>query len=114
MTGVDDFSIYWPGRHKLGPGVNFSKITDLGNDWGISYWALGQSGYIFEKVLVPNLDQKSISEKSVLFHMKDGISLRYFVNACLWKRFFDSNSPQTPSNLTYLTILINLKSFTMF
>ena len=35
---------------------------------------------------------------SALFHLKTGVSLKYFVNDCLWKPFFYSNSPQTPSN----------------
>ena len=46
--------------------------------------------------------------------MKTRVSLKYFVNDCLWKHFFASNSPQTPSNLIYLTILVTLRPFTHF
>ena len=41
--------------------------------------------------------------------MKARVSLKYFVNDCLWKQVFASNSPQTPSNLTFLTILVTLR-----
>ena len=46
--------------------------------------------------------------------MKTRVSLKYFVNDCLWKPFFDSNLPQTSSNLISLTILLTLKPFTLF
>ena len=46
--------------------------------------------------------------------MKTRVSLKYLVNDCLWKTFFDSNSPQAPSNLTPLTILVTLIPFTLF
>ena len=45
---------------------------------------------------------------------KTGVSLRYFVSYCLWKLFFDSNSPQTPSNLISVTFLVTLRPFTWF
>ena len=50
----------------------------------------------------------------VLFHMKTRVSLKYFVNDCLWKQMFASNWYQTLSNLIYLTILVNLRPFTHF
>ena len=40
--------------------------------------------------------------------METKVSLRCFVNYCLWKLFFDSNSPHTPSNLICLTLLVTL------
>ena len=46
--------------------------------------------------------------------MKTRVSLKYFVNDCLWKHCFASNSPQTPSNLISLIILVTLSSFTQF
>ena len=46
--------------------------------------------------------------------MKTRASLTNFVNDCLWKQYFASNLPQTPSNLISLTILVTLKSFTLF
>ena len=47
--------------------------------------------------------------------MKTRVSLKYFVDDCLWKHFFASNSPQIPSNLISLvTILVALKPFTQF
>ena len=46
--------------------------------------------------------------------MKTRVSLKYFVNNCLWKTFFDCNSPQTPSNVISLIIMVTLRSFTLF
>ena len=49
----------------------------------------------------------------MLFHMNT--SLKHFVNDCLWKPLFDSNSPQTPTNFfLLLTILVTLRPFTLF
>ena len=44
--------------------------------------------------------------------MKTRVSLKCFVNNCFWKHFFASNSPQTPTNLVSLTMLVTLKPFT--
>ena len=41
---------------------------------------------------------------------KDIKSKREFCG--LWKQFFASNSPQTPSNLISLTIVVTVRSFT--
>ena len=46
--------------------------------------------------------------------METSYSVRYFVSYCLCKHFFDSNSPQTPSNVISLTILLTLSPFTLF
>ena len=46
--------------------------------------------------------------------MKTKISLKNVVNDCLSKPFSESNSPQTPSKLISLTILVILKPFTLF
>ena len=46
--------------------------------------------------------------------MKNRVSLKYFVSYCLGKHFFDSNLPQTPSNLIALTFLVALRAFTLF
>ena len=46
--------------------------------------------------------------------MKTRVSLKYFVNDCLWKHFFDSNTPQTLSNLISLTVMVTLRPFTLF
>ena len=43
--------------------------------------------------------------------MKTRVSLRYFVTDCLWKPFFDSNLPQTPSNLIIFVNFGNSKVF---
>ena len=45
--------------------------------------------------------------------MKTRVSLRYFVSCCLWKRFFYSNSPKTPSNLVSLTFLLTIRLFAL-
>ena len=46
--------------------------------------------------------------------MKTTVSLKYFVNDCLWKHFIASTSPQTPSNFISLTILVTQRPFTEF
>ena len=46
--------------------------------------------------------------------MKTRASLRYFVSYCLWKSFFDSSLPQTPSNLISLTFSVTLRPLTLF
>ena len=38
--------------------------------------------------------------------METRINRRCFVNNCLWKQFFASDSTQTPSNLIFMTILV--------
>ena len=45
--------------------------------------------------------------------MKTRVSLKCFVNDCLCKPFFDSNSSQTPTNLISLTNLVALRAFTL-
>ena len=44
--------------------------------------------------------------------MKTRVTLRYFVNDCLWNYFLASNAPQTTLNLIYLSILLILRPFT--
>ena len=44
--------------------------------------------------------------------METKVSLKCFVNDCLCKYFFASNSPQISSNLISLRILITLRPFT--
>ena len=39
--------------------------------------------------------------------MKTRVSLKYFVNDCLQKHFFDSNSAQTPWNFIFLDNFCN-------
>ena len=46
--------------------------------------------------------------------MKIGVSLKYFVTDCLWKHFFNSNSPQTLSKLISLTLLVIVRPFSLF
>ena len=46
--------------------------------------------------------------------MEARVSLRFFVNDCLWKHFFASKSTQTHSNLISLTILVTLRPSTQF
>ena len=47
-------------------------------------------------------------------HMKTRVSLKYFLNDCLWKQFFAFNSLQTFSNLISWPILVSLRPFTQF
>ena len=58
--------------------------------------------------------QKLNFSRCALFHLKTGVSFKYFVTECLWKSFLDSNSPQISSNLIYLIILETLKTITLF
>ena len=58
--------------------------------------------------------QKLIFSHSALFRMKTRVSVKYFVNDCLWKQFFASNLPQTPPNLIYLTIFVTPRPFAEF
>ena len=51
--------------------------------------------------------QKLNFSSSALFHMKSKVSLKYFVNNCLWKHFL-------ASNLNSLTMLVTLRPFTSF
>ena len=46
--------------------------------------------------------------------MKTRVCLKYFVNGCLCKQFFASNSPQTPSNLNFLTNFVTLRFVALF
>ena len=46
--------------------------------------------------------------------MKTRVSLKYYVNDCLWKQFFASESRKTTSNLISMTILVTLRPFTKF
>ena len=46
--------------------------------------------------------------------MESRASLKYFVNDCLWKYFFDSNSPHTFAKLISFTIFVTLRPFTLF
>ena len=55
------------------------------------------------------LDKTSLNfSRSALFLMKIKVSLKYFINGCLWKQFLTSNTPQTTSNLIFLTTLASL------
>ena len=46
--------------------------------------------------------------------MKTRVSLKFFVSYCLRKLCFDSNLPQAPSNLIFLTFLVALRTFALF
>ena len=52
--------------------------------------------------------------RSALFHMKIRVSLKRFVNDCLWQQFLDSNTPHSLSNLIYLNSLVTLRPLTQF
>ena len=59
------------------------------------------------KTEIKLLPQCAISHITTVSHI-------YFANDCLWKHLFASNSPQIPSNLISLTILITLSPLTQF
>ena len=46
--------------------------------------------------------------------MKTRVCLIYFVHDCLWKHAFASNSPRSPSNLIFWTILLTMRFFKQF
>ena len=52
--------------------------------------------------------------RSVLFHMKIRVWVKYFVNECLWKQFLSSDSPKTTSSLVCFTVFITLRSLVHF
>ena len=52
--------------------------------------------------------------RSAMFHMETRVSLKYFVNGCLWKPFFTYKLPQTSPNLISLTILVTLRLLAQF
>ena len=52
--------------------------------------------------------------RSALSHIKTKVCLKYFVNGCLHKQFFASNSPGTLSNFIWLTDFLTLRFLTMF
>ena len=52
--------------------------------------------------------------RSVLFHMKNGVCLKYFAYGCLCKQIFASNSPQVSLNLICVTIVVTLRPLTHF
>ena len=51
---------------------------------------------------------------SAVFQIKTTTKLKYFVNGCLWKPYFDFHWPQTSSNLNSLAILVTIRPFTLF
>ena len=51
-------------------------------------------------IIAKNLKKQTLNfSRSALFRMKTRVSLKYFVNDCLWKPFFASILLQTPSNV---------------
>ena len=46
--------------------------------------------------------------------MKARVSLKDFINDCLWEQFFASNSAQNSSNLISLKILVTPRPVTLF
>ena len=62
------------------------------------------------------LAKKKILEKQAikicrgaLFHMKNRVSLKYFVNDCLQKQIFPSNLPKITSNLIFFSFNLQLE-----
>ena len=43
--------------------------------------------------------------------MDTGVSVRYLLNDCIWKHFFDSNSDQAPLNLIFFDNCGNPRAF---
>ena len=53
--------------------------------------------------------------RNALCHIKTRVNLKYFVNGCLCKNFFASNSSKTPSNLISFAIsLVTLRPSIQF
>ena len=66
-------------------------------------------------ILAESIEKQKLNFScSALFHTKARVSLKYIVNDCLCEHLFASNSPQTPSNLILLTLLVTLRSVTLF
>ena len=47
---------------------------------------------------------------SALFHTSTKVCLIYFGQDCLWKKYFASNSPQSPSNLICFSMLVTIRA----
>ena len=62
-------------------------------------------------ILAKTLEKKILNTRSALFHMKSRVSLKYFVNDCLWKQIFASNLPTDSLNLNLLDNFGNSKAF---
>ena len=74
-----------------------------------------QNENFFNTVLIKNSWKKKLNfSRNILFYMKNWVCLKYFVHDCIWKRFFASNSPQTPLNLICSTIFGTLGPLTQF
>ena len=52
--------------------------------------------------------------RGVLFHIETKVSRRYFVTACLWKTFFDSNSSWTSPTWFSARLFLTLRLLTLF
>ena len=46
--------------------------------------------------------------------MKNRVSIKYFVNICLWKHFFAFNLSQTTANLIFSKVLVTPRLFALF
>ena len=79
---------------------------------GTDYSGGGGGGGGAGGVSVPTQEEKKNLSRMALFHIKIRVCLKYFLNDCLWKHSLAANSPQTPSDLIYLTILVTLRPFT--
>ena len=78
------------------------------------YFTLKSPAKMKISLILAKNSRKTEIKRFPLFYMKTRASLRYLVNDFLRKHFFASNSPHTPSNLIYLTILLTLMPFKQF
>ena len=103
--------------HELPNDLRSSEIRKCQEGLKSSY------NYSLVPSLLPKMEILSIVAKtiqklklnfsrSVLFLTNTKVCLIYFGQDCLWKQYFVSNSPQSPSNLICFTILVILRFLT--
>ena len=95
---------------KLGTTKKISKFIEL----QLSTQSSQKMNFFFQHQQGTAEKQKLNFSRSALFHMKTGVCLKYFVQGCILKKFFASNSPQAPLSLIWMTILINVRTLTQF
>ena len=95
---------------KLGNIRKFGKLHGM-----IAYFPVSLLKRNFSHYQQKTLEkQKLIFSCCALFHVKTRVRLKYFVNSCLLKFFFDYNLPQIPLNVIFLIFLVTLRLFTLF
>ena len=98
---------------------NWGYYEIVGKCLNFKEWLPGAQSSCQNKTFV-SINKKVLKKKQlnfsrvVLFHIETKVSLRYFITACVWKTFFDSNSSSTPPTLFPFRMFLNLGLLTLF